>query len=103
MSPRLVSERVEPFINRLRQTHPTTPILPVEDSSFKGLPSEKGDISRKIFTKLTTEGDQNLHFLPNKGMLGEDFDGTVDGIHPNDLGMARQATVFIQCLKPILN
>lgn len=102
MTPQLVSERAEPFIIRLRKTRPTTPIILVEDSSFRGLPSEKGNILREIFTKLIKQDDKNLYFLPNKNMLGQDFDGTVDGIHPNDLGMARQAAVFIQCLKPIL-
>jgi lysophospholipase L1-like esterase len=35
-------------------------------------------------------------------MLGDDGEGTVDGTHPTDLGMARQAKVLIRCLKPIL-
>ena len=102
MSPQEVSERVEPFIIRLRESRPTTPIILAEDSNFRGLPSEKGDILRKIFAKLSKQGDKNLYILPNKGMLGEDSDGTVDGCHPNDLGMARQAAVFMTCLEPIL-
>jgi hypothetical protein len=102
MSPQQVSERVEPFITRLRETRPTTPIILAEDSSFRDLPSGKGDILRKIFEKLTRRGDKNLYRLPNKGMLGEDSDGTVDGCHPNDLGMSRQAAVFMTCLEPIL-
>jgi hypothetical protein len=36
-------------------------------------------------------------------MLGQDGDGVCDGIHPNDLGMFRQAEVFIEFLKPILS
>ena len=102
MSPQEVSERVEPFIIRLRESRPTTPIILAEDSNFRGLPSEKGDILRKIFAKLSKQGDKNLYILPNKGMLGEDSDGTVDGCHPNDLGLARQAAVFMTCLEPIL-
>ena len=43
-----------PFVKRLRKSHPTTPVLLVEDSNF------------------------------------------------NDLGMMRQADVYIKCLKPIL-
>ncbi len=102
MTPQLVSERMEPFITKLRKTRPTTPILLVEDSSFRDLPSGKGDILRKIFAKLVAQGDENLYILSNKGMMGEDSDGTVDGTHPNDLGMARQASVLITCLEPIL-
>ena len=103
MTPEQVTNRVAPFINRLRVSHPTTPIILVEDSSFKNLPSDKGDIIRKIYQALTTAGDENLHFLANTDMLGDDHDGTVDGVHPNDLGMRRQSTVFIEKLKEILN
>lgn len=102
MTPQEVSERVEPYITRLRETRPTTPIILAEDSSFRNLPSKKGDILRKIFAKLTKKGDKNLYLLPNKLMLGEDSDGTVDGLHPNDLGMTRQAAVFMTFIEPIL-
>ena len=102
MSPELVSERVELFIITLRKTRATTPILLVEDSNFRNFSTQKGDILRKIYTKLKAQGDENLYLLSNKGMLGEDADGTVDGCHPNDLGMARQASAFIECLEPIL-
>ena len=102
MSPEMVSERVEPFIAILRKNRPKTPILLAEDSNFMNLPTENGDILRKIFAKLKTLGDENLYLLSNTGMLGEDTEGTVDGCHPNDLGMARQAEVFNKCLEPIL-
>jgi len=36
-------------------------------------------------------------------MLGDDSEGTVDGCHPNDLGMMRQATVMVKALSPMLN
>jgi hypothetical protein len=104
MTTRWVTERAEPFVKILRQAHPDTPILLVEDSSFKHItPTEKGIILRTIHEKLVKAGDKNLHFLSNEGMLGNDFDGTVDGIHPNDLGMARQAEVFIKALAPLLH
>ena len=45
---------------------------------------------------------KNLHFLSNEGMLGDDTEGTVDGCHPNDLGMMRQAEVFAKALSPLL-
>jgi hypothetical protein len=52
---------------------------------------------------IIPEGDKNLYFLSNKGMLGEDGDGVCEDRHPNDLGMFRQAEVFIKFLKPILS
>ena len=102
MTPKMVSDRVVPFVKRLRKSHPTTPILLVEDSNFNDLPTVKGDILRKIYTKLIKEGDKNLYFLSNKNMLGTDGEATVDRCHFNDLGMMRQADVYIKFLKPIL-
>ncbi len=103
MSPDLVSTRIEPFVKTLRAAHPDTPILLAEDCSVRNVcPTEKGTILRKIYEKLTAEGIQNLYFLSNEGMLGDDTEGTVDGCHPNDLGMMRQAEVFAQALAPLL-
>ncbi len=103
MTQEMVSERVEPFVKRLRKSHPTTPIILVEDSNFNDLPTVKGGILRKIYAKLIKKGDKNLYFLSNKNMLGTDGEATVDACHFNDLGMTRQADVYIKCLKPIFS
>jgi hypothetical protein len=99
----MVKERVEPFVRKLRQARPDTPILLVEDSSFRNMTlTGKGQIVRTVFDTLTREGMKGLFFLSNEGMLGIDHDGTVDGCHPNDLGMMRQAEVFTRSLAPII-
>jgi hypothetical protein len=103
MSADLVSPRVEPFVKTLRAARPDTPIVLAEDCSVRNTcPTEKGTILRKIHEKLTAEGVKNLHFLASEGMLGDDTEGTVDGCHPNDLGMMRQADVFAKALAPLL-
>jgi hypothetical protein len=103
MRPAEVSERVGPFVRKLRAARPGTPILLVEDSSVSNTtPTEKGAICRQVYEDLKAEGITNLQFLSNRDMLGTDGDGTVDGCHPNDLGMLRQATVFSKSLAPIL-
>jgi lysophospholipase L1-like esterase len=102
MTPEMVSKRVEPFITKLREARSTTPIFLVEDSNFRNVATKKGDILRKVYANLKTQGDENLYFISNTGMLGEDLDGTVDGCHPNDLGMERQATIFTRHLEPKL-
>ena len=103
MRPAEVSERVAPFVKTLRTARPDTPILLVEDSSVSNTtPTEKGTILRRIHEELTAGGIGNLHFLSNRDMLGTDGDGTVDGCHPNDVGMMRQATPFSTSLATIL-
>jgi len=103
MSPDQVSERVAPFVKRLRSFWPEVPILLVEDCSFQNIsPTRKGKLLRSIHAKLQAEGIGNLHFLSNEGMLGEDGEGTVDGTHPNDLGMMREAETVEKALRGIL-
>lgn len=103
MTPELVSTRVEPFVRTLRAARPDTPICLVEDCSVRNVcPTEKGTILRTIHQRLTAEGLKHLYFVSNQGMLGDDTEGTVDGCHPNDLGMMRQADALVAALSPLL-
>lgn len=103
MKPDMVTERIAPFVRKLRAAHPDTPILLAEDSNYKNaIPTDKGRLLRDIFATLQREGVKNLHFVSGEDMLGTDLEGTVDGCHPNDIGMLRQAGVFAKALAPIL-
>ncbi len=103
MSPAEVSTRVAPFVKRLRSARPNASIVLAEDSSVRNVcPTEKGRLLRAVYKNLVAGGITNLHFVSNQDMLGDDGDGTVDGCHPNDLGMARQANVFTKALSTIL-
>ncbi len=102
MTPQMVGERVEPFVKKLREARPDTPIILAEDCNFREIsPTEKGRILRDVYAKLRKDGVKKLYFLPNKGMMGNDWEGTVDGAHPNDLGMMRQAEVFAKALRKV--
>ncbi len=103
MTPEMVSERVEPFVKRLRLAHPKTPILLAEDANVYNItPTAKGIVLRSVYKKLKHQGIANLYFLESRNMLGTDSEGTVDGTHPNDLGMMRQAAAFSKSLSQIL-
>ena len=103
MSVRQIEQRVRRFVQRLRRDHPETPIVLAEDSSFLGTsPTEKGVALRERFERLQCLDVCGLVLLSNEGMLGSDGDGTVDRVHPNDLGMERQAAVFTDCLRRLL-
>jgi len=97
------AKRADTLVRKLRAAHPTTPIVLVEDSSYRNItPTPKGLVLRAAYEELVRQGVENLYFLPNESMLGEDGEGTVDGCHFTDLGMMRQAEVFIKILTPIL-
>jgi len=102
MSPEQVDERVEPFIQAVRKKHPDTPILLVEDSTVRArTPTTKGARLKAMYDKLSP-ADKNLHFLGAKDLLGTDAEGTVDGCHPNDIGMLRHAEAMTPVLRKIL-
>jgi hypothetical protein len=106
-----VAERVEPFVRKLRETHPRTPIVLVEDRNYADAflvasKRERNETSQAelqaAFKRLKKTGVKNLHYIPARDLLGHDGDGTVDSSHPNDLGFARQADVFAKVLGPLL-
>ena len=106
MNDDLVKERAEPFIRALQQKRPGTPILLAEECNIFGpSPTSKSRLLRGIYDKLKAEDAAKwakLHYLEAKEMLGHDGEGTVDGCHPNDLGMMRQGEVFGVALQKIL-
>lgn len=103
MSTEQVATRVEPFVRALRAARPDTPIWLAEDCNVGNLsPTSRGKIVREIHMKLVAEGMKGVYFISNQGMLGEDTEGTVDGCHPNDLGMMRQADVFVKAMASLL-
>jgi hypothetical protein len=103
MTVKEVSERIEPFVKKLREAHADTPILLTDDSAYRtASPTEKGRAIRAAYEGLTSQGVKNFHFLPKEGTLGDDGEATVDGIHPSDLGMMREADAFTQAIRPLL-
>lgn len=106
MSDELVRERAEPFIRALRERRPDTPVLLAEDcNAFEQAPTSKARILRGVYDKLKAEDAarwSKLYYLEARDMLGHDGEGTVDGCHPNDLGMSRQGEVFGRALQKIL-
>lgn len=111
LSAKEAAERVEPFIRTLRQAHPRTPIVLVEnvvytDSDFvetrRRRWSEANAVLRGIYQKLRKAGDRNLHYVPAGELLGDDAEGTVDGTHPTDLGFLRMSQVIGKTLASVL-
>jgi hypothetical protein len=111
MDSSMVAARVEPFVLCLRQAHPDTPILLVEDRTYADAfwnsdraarNRESRAALREVFDRLRAQGVSGLHYLPGDLLLGGDGEDTVDGSHPTDLGFFRQAEAFRQALEPIL-
>jgi lysophospholipase L1-like esterase len=106
-----VTERLEPFVRILRQAHPDTPILMVEDRTYANAFISAGarahnETSRAAhkaaYERLQAAGVIGLHYLAGDGLLGADGEDTVDGSHPTDLGFMRQAAAMEPALRPLL-
>jgi len=99
-----VEENFEPFVRNLRAKRPGVPIVFAGCSDFTcGGMTAKERYVKALFETLVAEGWENIYYLPKDGMLGDDFDGTVDGTHPNDLGMRRMADAYGAAVRTALS
>jgi hypothetical protein len=106
-----VTERTAPFVRRLRELRPTTPILLVEDRTYandiwRATSRARNETSRAAFRaayeELINEGVQHLSYLEGAALLGNDGEATVDSSHPTDLGFMRQADAFHPAIAALL-
>jgi|WetSurMetagenome_2_1015567.scaffolds.fasta_scaffold00210_7 hypothetical protein len=102
----LIYTRAVDLVKLMKKKRPDVPILLVEGFYYEngfGKPldsdNEKKNIElRHAFKTLQESGIKLLYFKKGNGMIGYDHEGTVDGVHPNDLGMMRIA----ESLKPAI-
>ncbi|MFO7535047.1 MAG: SGNH/GDSL hydrolase family protein [Kiritimatiellia bacterium] len=111
MYPDLIRERLVPFIRILRRARPSTPIVLMENVQYLNYPlnkihrldyAEKNKAAREGCAVLQDEGVTRLTRVPGWHLPGADREGTVDGVHPTDLGFARMAEVLIPFLQPLV-
>lgn len=96
------------FIRIYRETHPHVPILVVSKFPYAGEivnkqlyndRVERLQFQRELIQELQEKGDSDITFMEGTDLLGAyGKEGTVDGIHPNDLGFMSMA----EKLEPVL-
>ena len=95
----LIYERAVELVKYLKQKRPEIPVLLVEGfyyvSGF-GDPEESDQAKKNIqlrraYETLKESGIKQIYYKRGDGLIGDDYEGTVDGVHPNDLGMMRMA------------
>lgn len=98
----LIEERTTGLIKAIRDRHPDTPILFVGQSHIsRSHPTVTTKALLKAFEESVDAGVQGLYFLGGDDLVGKDQDGTVDGCHPNDLGMRRHADVLAPAIQKL--
>jgi HAD superfamily hydrolase (TIGR01450 family) len=107
----LVEERAEAFVRTIKERHPHTPLVLVEDRTLQNawiLPvaRERHAGSRSAFkqayTRLVAAGVTGLHYLEGAQLLSDDGEATVDGSHPTDEGFFRMADALEPVLRALL-
>jgi GDSL-like Lipase/Acylhydrolase family/N-terminus of Esterase_SGNH_hydro-type len=95
----LIYERAIELVKFLKKKRPEIPILLVEAFYYErgfvkpqdSNNEKKNKELRRAFLKLQESGIKELYYKEGDGLIGYDHEGTVDGVHPNDLGMLRIA------------
>lgn len=109
----LIYDRTITLVQMLRKQRPRVPVLLVEgfmnESYFfnpaSGVNEEvlkKQQALSRAFETLKKSGVKDIYYQKGDNLIGSDHEGTVDGIHPNDIGMMRIADALLPVIKKIL-
>ena len=106
-----ITERTENFYRILRDKHPDTPVVFVENPTYtwaqfslnaQNRHREKNKALQAVFDGLKAKKEKNIWMISTAGDIGTDSEGTVDGVHLTDLGFMRYADFLFPQIKKIL-
>lgn len=107
-----IGERILSSVKSLQAHHPKTPIILVEHCC--GLPFTNMEsaviknykwssaVLAETFDSMKMMGFRNIYLLTTEA-IGFDIESTVDGTHPNDIGMMKYADAYETIIRKILN
>lgn len=102
-----IDEIGEQFFRVIRDAHPDVPVIFVEDPVFPHSAydnairkeiAEKNASQKRLFARLRKAGEKRIYYVGAEGMIGDDGEATVDGIHFTDLGAMR----YVEHLLPVV-
>jgi hypothetical protein len=96
----------EPFFKRVRKQRPDLPIVMVSaaEAYLPGGWDVRREIIRRTYENAVASGDKNVYLVNTTEVMRSlaGGDGTVDGIHPNDLGFRGIANGYGKIIKEVL-
>lgn len=107
----MIDENGEAFFRVIRDAHPDVPVIFVEDVIFPFSifdnrilqeVTEKNEDQKRLFRKLKKSGERRIYYVGAEGMIGDDGEATVDGIHFTDLGMMRYVDHLMPTIRKAL-
>lgn len=104
MTAEQVTQNTIPLVKTIREKRSENPILLVEnflyesfalDKKAEALANQKNAALKAEYEKLIEAGFKNVFYISCENAIGEDHEGTVDGVHFTDLGFIRYADFLI--------
>jgi lysophospholipase L1-like esterase len=104
--------RIVTSVNSLRSRHPATPILLVEhccglegsgiDTGLVKKYKAASEVLSATYDEMKSGGTSNIYLMTDKS-IGFDVESTVDGTHPNDIGMMKYADAYETIIRAIIH
>ena len=110
-SAKLINEKGERFFRIIRDAFPDVPVILVEDPTFPHTifdqrmleeVTSKNEAQRALYKKLKKDGEKRLYYVSTEGLIGDDGEATVDGVHFTDLGMMRYVDKMLPVMRKAL-
>jgi lysophospholipase L1-like esterase len=105
-----IEKRIRKSVADLQAGHPGVPIILAEhcsgllgmnmDSVMTSRYKAASEIAAEVFHKMKKEGIRNIYLLTTSD-IGFTTESTVDGTHPNDLGMMQYAVAYEKLIRKI--
>ena len=105
MDVKMQKERYEPFVRKLKELRPNTPILLCGGCTEKPVPRREEVFAKGVFDKLKAEDPAkwaNVDYLSGVDQLPNTSECTTDHCHPNDYGFMYMGPVFAKAVRKIL-
>jgi hypothetical protein len=105
-----IYQRAVDLVMKLHRERPEIPVLLVEAYPYvngftKPADSENAKKNlelKRAYETLKNAGIKNIHYRKGDDLIGYDYEGTVDGVHPNDIGMLRIADALEPTIKKLI-
>ncbi len=94
------------MFNKIREKNPLLPIIMMTRPQYK--PTERAQkmkaVIKKTYDEAIKNGDKNVYLIDGSDLMKiAEYNGTVDGCHPNDLGFYSMAKAVGDVIEKILN
>lgn len=107
----MIDDSGEKFFRVIREAHPDVPVIFIEDVIFPHTAYDnrireevcmKNQAQKRLYLRLKKSGEKKIYYISAEGMIGDDGEATVDGIHFTDLGMMRYVDHVLPTIKKAL-